>query len=81
MTCYNDESNRMPNLAYFEVSAKNVARAKKFYAGLRARVMKKAENPGIPLEYWMIATGTAEEGTVNAGGLYPLSSPPMGIIT
>ncbi len=71
----------MSNLAYFEVPADDPKRAKKFYKELLNWEFAKSENPDIPLEYWMITTGPAEEGTINMGGMYQRPGPMAGILT
>jgi predicted enzyme related to lactoylglutathione lyase len=71
----------MPNLAYFEVPAGDLKRAKQFYEGLLQWEFTKAENPDIKMEYWMINTGPVEEGTVNMGGIYLRPGPMTGILT
>ena len=60
----------MPNLAYFELPVDDLDRAKKFYQELLIWEFTKSENPDIPMEYWMIKTGPAEENTLNMGGMY-----------
>jgi predicted enzyme related to lactoylglutathione lyase len=72
----------MPNLAYFEVPADDLKRAKKFYKGLLGWEFARNQNPDVAMEYWEITTGTAEEGTINMGGMYQRPGPmPAGIIT
>jgi predicted enzyme related to lactoylglutathione lyase len=71
----------MSNLAYFEVPADNLNRAKKFYGELLGWQFTIADNPEIKMEYWMINTGPAEEGTINMGGMYTRMGPISGIIT
>lgn len=70
----------MPNLAYFEVPADDLKRAKKFYKDLLGWEFAKAENPDIKMEYWMITTGPAEEGTINMGGMFQKPVPMTGIV-
>jgi predicted enzyme related to lactoylglutathione lyase len=72
----------MPNLAYFEVPAGNLQRAKIFYKELLGWEFARNQNPDVTMEYWEITTGKAEEGTINWGGLYQRPGPmPPGIIT
>jgi uncharacterized protein len=71
----------MSNLAYFEVPADDLNRAKKFYKELLQWEFSKTENPEIKMEYWMINTGPAEEGTLNRGGMYERMGPMPGILT
>jgi hypothetical protein len=60
----------MSNIAYFEVPADDVKRAKKFYTELLGWDFMKTEVPGIPVEYWNITTGTSRKDTLTKGGLY-----------
>ena len=55
----------MPNLAYFEVPADDLKRAKKFYKDLLGWEFAKNQNPEVAMEYWEITTGPAEEGEIN----------------
>jgi uncharacterized protein len=71
----------MPNLAYFEVPVDDLVRAKTFYRELLNWEFERAENPDIRMEYWMISTGPALEGTINRGGMYQRPVPMAGIIT
>ncbi len=71
----------MSNLAYFEVPADDLERVQKFYKELLGWEFTRSENPDIPMEYWMIATGPAEDGTINMGGLYRRIGPMAGILT
>ena len=71
----------MPNLAYFELPVDDLDRAKKFYQELLIWEFTKSENPDIPMEYWMIKTGPAEENTLNMGGMYKRRGPAAGILT
>jgi len=69
----------MPNLAYFEVPADDLKRAKKFYKDLLGWEFAKNQNPEVAMEYWEITTGPAEEGpSVGEGctsvlNLYPMA--------
>ena len=72
----------MPNLAYFEVPADDLKRAKKFYKDLLGWEFAKNQNPEVAMEYWEITTGPAEEGTISRGGMYQRPEPvPQGIVT
>jgi predicted enzyme related to lactoylglutathione lyase len=71
----------MSNLAYFELPANDLKRAKKFYKELLKWEFAKSGNPDISMEYWMITTGPAEEGTINMGGMYQRPGPLGGILT
>jgi predicted enzyme related to lactoylglutathione lyase len=65
----------MANIAYFDIPADNVDRAKHFYSSLLGW---KIEPTKVPMDkekqaasqYHDIITGKAEEGTLNMGGLY-----------
>lgn len=63
----------MANIAYFEIPANNVDRAKHFYHTLLGWKIEPIKNP-IPnaamLQYHEITTGAATEGTMNSGGIY-----------
>jgi predicted enzyme related to lactoylglutathione lyase len=63
-------SGSMPNIAYFEVPADDVKRAKKFYAEILGWEFIPTQIPGIPVEYWNISTGKSRKDTLNMGGLY-----------
>lgn len=66
----------MPNIAYFEIPADNVDRAKHFYHALLgwkiAPVTSHTMDLGAmaALQYHEITTGEPAEGTMNMGGLY-----------
>ncbi len=65
----------MPNIAYFEIPAENVERAKKFYHGLLGWKIAPTKSMGDParmkaMEYQDVVTGEAKEGTLNMGGMY-----------
>ena len=65
----------MANIAYFEIPANNVDRAKKFYHSLLGWKIEPTKSPMDPamvkeMEYQDISTGDAKEGTVNMGGMY-----------
>lgn len=65
----------MPNIAYFEIPADNVDRAKHFYQSLLGW---KIEPTKVPMDlvvvaatqYHDVSTGEAKEGTLNMGGMY-----------
>lgn len=63
-------SESMPNIAYFEVPADDVKRAKKFYAEILGWEFIPSQVPNIPVEYWNISTGKSGKDTLNMGGLY-----------
>ena len=65
----------MANIAYFEIPADNVDRAKHFYHALLGWKIDPTKSPMDPammktMEYQDIATGAAKEGTMNMGGMY-----------
>ncbi len=64
----------MPNIAYFEVPADNVDRAKHFYRSLLGWKIEPTKTPmdpaAAPMQYQDIITGKPEEGTMHMGGLY-----------
>lgn len=60
----------MSNIAYFEVPADDVKRAKKFYTELLGWEFMPTQVPGIPVEYWNISTGNSRPDTLNMGGLF-----------
>ncbi|MGA9086848.1 MAG: VOC family protein [Methanoregula sp.] len=64
----------MANIAYFQIPADNVDRAKHFYhslLGWKIEPTKTPMDPAVaPMQYQDIVTGKAEEGTMNMGGLY-----------
>ena len=65
----------MANLAYFEIPADNVDRAKYFYhnlLGWKIAPTKASMDPEkmTAMEYQDIITGDAKEGTLNMGGMY-----------
>jgi len=65
----------MANLAYFEIPADNVDRAKHFYRGLLGWKIEPTKMPMDPgkfaaMQYQDVSTGGAEEGTLNMGGMY-----------
>jgi len=66
----------MANIAYFEIPADNVERAKHFYHGLLGwKITPPKADMGDPammksMQYQEIVTGDAQEGTMNMGGMY-----------
>ena len=65
----------MSNIAYFEVPADDVRRAKKFYTELLGWDFMPSRVPGIPVEYWNITTGKSRKDTLTMGGLYQRREP------
>lgn len=70
----------MANIAYFEIPADNVDRAKHFYRSLLGWKIEPTKTPIDPamaamLEYQDIKTGDAQEGTMSMGGLYKRQMP------
>lgn len=65
----------MANIAYFDIPANNVDRAKHFYHALLGWKIEPAKTSPdqsqiAAMQYHDISTGEAEEGTMNMGGLY-----------
>ncbi|MEI7856345.1 MAG: VOC family protein [Methanomicrobiales archaeon] len=65
----------MANIAYFEIPADNVDRAKHFYQSLLGWKIGPTQAPMDPskaaaIQYQDIVTGPAQEGTMNMGGMY-----------
>jgi len=65
----------MANIAHFMIPSDNVERAKHFYQNLLGWKIGPTKNPMDPsmmeaMQYQDIITGTAQEGTMNMGGLY-----------
>jgi predicted enzyme related to lactoylglutathione lyase len=65
----------MPNIAYFEIPANNVDRAKHFYhalLGWKIEPTKTAMDPAkvATMQYHDVITGEPQEGTLSMGGLY-----------
>ncbi|MFA4825770.1 MAG: VOC family protein [Methanoregula sp.] len=65
----------MANIAYFEIPADNVDRAKHFYHTLLGWKIEPTKAPLDPAkaaatQYQDITTGAAQEGTMNMGGMY-----------
>ena len=68
-------SHPMANIAYFEIPADNVDRAKHFYHALLGWKIAPTKTPMEPAivastNYQDITTGDAKEGTMNMGGMY-----------
>jgi uncharacterized protein len=65
----------MANIAYFEIPADNVDRAKHFYNALLGWKVAPTKSMGDPakmtaMQYQDVVTGDAKEGTLNMGGMY-----------
>ena len=65
----------MANIAYFEIPADNVDRAKKFYHELLGWKIEPTRTMGDPakmkaMQYQDVITGEAKEGTLSMGGMY-----------
>jgi predicted enzyme related to lactoylglutathione lyase len=65
----------MANIAYFEIPADNVDRAKHFYHALLGWKIEPTKMHMDPkkfaaMQYQDISTGAAKEGTMNMGGMY-----------
>src|SRR5512143_2113706 len=58
------------NVAYFEVPADDIERAKKFYKEVLGWDIKKSAMPESPPDYLDIATGKSAKNTLNSGGMY-----------
>lgn len=70
----------MANIAYFEIPADNVDRAKHFYhtlLGWKIEPTKTAMDPEMmkTMEYQDVKTGEPKEGTMNMGGMYKRQMP------
>jgi len=70
----------MANIAYFEIPADNVDRAKHFYhtlLGWKIEPTKTPMDPGMmkTMEYQDVKTGEPKEGTMNMGGMYKRQMP------
>ena len=73
-----DKSAPMANIAYFEVPADNVGRAKKFYHSLFGWNIEPTKTPGAAMksmEYQDISTGEPQEKTLSMGGMYKRQMP------
>ncbi len=61
----------MGNLAYFEVPADDLERAKKFYKEVLGWDIKKSEMmEDAPPDYQSVMTGKSVKNTLNGGGMY-----------
>lgn len=65
----------MPNIAYFEIPADDVDRAKRFYQSLLGWKIEPTRAGLDPeaiaaMQYQDVTTGEAQEGTLNMGGMY-----------
>jgi len=68
----------MANIAYFEVPADNVGRAKNFYHSLFGWKIEPTKTAGADMktmEYQDIITGKPQEKTLNMGGMYKRQIP------
>lgn len=70
----------MANIAYFEIPADNVDRAKHFYHTLLGWKIEPTKTPMDPemmktMEYQDVKTGEPKEGTMNMGGMYKRQMP------
>jgi hypothetical protein len=61
----------MANIAYFDIPADNIERAKHFYSSLLGwTITPSAVEGAAASQYHDILTGPAEEGAMNRGGMY-----------
>ena len=79
-------SQPMANIAYFEIPADNVDRAKKFYQSLLGWTIEPTKTPMDPamvasMQYHDISTGEPKEGTLSMGGMYKRQMPEAPIIS
>jgi len=66
----------MANIAYFQVPADDVGRAKKFYQSLLGwKIEPDTTLEDKSLQWQNIITGEPREGTMNSGGLYKRMGP------
>ena len=73
----------MPNLAYFEIPADDVMRARKFYSSLLGWEINPTSMPSsmpAAMEYQDVKTGEPKEGTLSMGGMYRRQMPGSPII-
>ena len=77
----------MANIAYFEIPADNIDRAKHFYHSLLGWKIAPTRTPMDPamvasMNYQDVITGDAKEGTMNMGGMYKrqMSEPIMNYV-
>jgi predicted enzyme related to lactoylglutathione lyase len=79
----------MANIAYVEIPADDIARAKKFYHSLLGWKIEPTASMADPemkemmasMQYQDIELGGPEEGTVNMGGMYKRQMPRAPIVT
>jgi uncharacterized protein len=57
----------MPRVIHFEIHADEPARAAKFYNAVFGWEIKKWEGEGMPMEYWMVMTGSPKEPGIDGG--------------
>jgi predicted enzyme related to lactoylglutathione lyase len=66
----------MPNIAYFQIPADDVGRARTFYHSLLGwKIEPDTTLEDKSLEWQNIETGEPKEGTMNMGGLYKRKGP------
>ena len=66
----------MANIAYFQIPADNIDRAKKFYQSLLGwKIEPDTTLQDKSLQWQNIITGEPEEGTMHMGGLYKRMGP------
>ena len=75
----------MANIAYFEIPADDVERAKRFYHSLLGWKIEPTKAPMDPamvasMQYQDVSTGDAKEGTMSMGGMYKRQMPDTPII-
>ena len=75
----------MANIAYFEIPADDVERAKRFYHSLLGWKIEPTKTPMDPamvasMQYQNVSTGDAKEGTMSMGGMYKRQMPDTPII-
>ena len=75
----------MANIAYFEIPADDVERAKRFYHSLLGWKIEPTKTPMDPamvasMQYQDVSTGDAKEGTMSMGGMYKRQMPDTPII-
>jgi uncharacterized protein len=72
----NTTNRIMANIAYFQIPADNVDRAKKFYQSLLGwKIEPDTTLQDKSLQWENIITGEPEEGTMHMGGLYKRMGP------
>jgi predicted enzyme related to lactoylglutathione lyase len=66
----------MANIAYFQIPADDVSRARKFYQSLLGwKIEPDTTLEDKSLQWQNIITGEPEEGTMNKGGIYKRMGP------